>query len=220
MKIQFSKKEIAPLFVIFLMLVAVFVFYSSPCLPDQLPIHWNASGEIDDWANKNFVILFFPVLTLGLYLLLTFLPLVDPFRENYKKFVLPYFLIRLFLVLLFAFFYFYTLWATLGYAPKINFLIIPLFSLFVVILGFIMPKLKRNFFVGIRSPWTLQSDVVWDKTHQFAKKTMMATGILCFFTMLLGDYGFVVFTILILFGALSPVFYSYFIYKKLKLFNK
>lgn len=216
----FSKKEMAPLFVIFLMFVAAFAFYKAPCLPDKLPTHWNASGAIDGYSAKNFVILFFPALTLGLYLLLTFLPLIDPFRENYKKFALPYFLIRLFLVLLFAFLYFYTLWAGLGYAPKINLLIIPFFSLFFVVLGLLVPKIKRNYFVGIRTPWTLQNENVWQKTHQFGGKTMTITGLLCFFTIFLGDYSFVVFIILVLIGALSPVFYSYFIYKKLKLFNK
>ena len=113
MKIQFSKKEIAPLFVIFLMLIAAISLLKAPCTPQQLPTHWNAQGVVDDYSSKNFALFFFPVLTLAMYLLMTFLPLIDPLRKNYKKFSVAYFLIRFTLVLFFAFLYFYTLWAGL-----------------------------------------------------------------------------------------------------------
>ncbi|MBM4177203.1 SdpI family protein [Candidatus Gribaldobacteria bacterium] len=220
MKIGFAKKEIAPLFIILLMVIIAFGLYQAPCTPDKLPTHWNQQGEIDAYSSKNFALFFFPVLTLAMYLLMTFLPFIDPLRKNYQQFSLAYFLIRFVLVLFFAFLYFYTLWAGIYGAPKINYLIIPLISLLLITLGFLMPKIKKNYFVGIRTPWTLQSEDVWQKTHQFASKTFILTGILSFLTIFTKESAFGFFLAIILVGAFVPVVYSYFIFKKLKLFNK
>ena len=220
MKIQFSKKEIAPLFVIFLMAIAALSLFKAPCTPQQLPTHWNAGGVVDGYSSKNFALFFFPAITLALYLLMTFLPLIDPLRKNYKQFSIAYFLIRFALVLFFAFLYFYTLWAGNYGTPKINYLIIPLISFLFIVLGLVMPKIKKNYFVGIRTPWTLQSEEVWQKTHKFAGKSFVAMGILTFLTIFLKEKMFSLFMAIVLVGAFAPMVYSYYIYRKLKLFNK
>ena len=204
-----TKKEIVPLMVVFFMFVAAVSFYKAPCLPSQLPTHWNANGQIDGYAGKNFVLFFFPALTFGLYLLMTFLPLLDPLKKNYKDFALTYFFIRFILVLFFAFLYFYTLWAAIANPPKINYLIIPFMSLLFIVLGLAMPKIKKNYFVGIRTPWTLHSETVWNKTHKFGGFTFLAAGIVSFFSIFLGQFSFLFFILAISVGGLLPVVYSY-----------
>ena len=82
----FDKKEAIPLLVILAMLLVGVGFYNSSCLPDRMPTHWNAKGEIDGYGTKGFVLLFYPLLTLGIYLLMLLVPLIDPLRKNFLKF--------------------------------------------------------------------------------------------------------------------------------------
>lgn len=214
------KKEILPILVIASMFILAISFYSAPCLPDQLPTHWNSMGEVDGYGSKMFVLWFFPLLTLGIYLLMMLLPKIDPLRKNYEKFKTPYFVIRTTLVVFFGFLYFYTIIASLGYAPNINYFIIPFVSLMLVVFGIVMPKIKKNYFVGIRTPWTLQSDKVWEETHKVGGISLIVTGILTLFTLGLGKYMITFYVVLIVAGSLVPVVYSYFLYRKLKLFKK
>lgn len=213
-----TKKEIIPITLILIMFGFGFSLYN--CLPEQIPTHWNIQGQVDGWSSKNFAVFFFPAITLGLYLLLLFLPLIDPLRENYQKFSNVYYGIRLALILFMALLYFYTLLAGLGFEMNINYFIVPLMSGLFVVLGIFMPRIKKNWFCGIRTPWTLQSDEVWEKTHKYAGKVFINIGILSAFTMVLGRSAFWVFMIIVIVGALSPVVYSYLLYRKMGLFKK
>lgn len=216
----FTIKEAAPILLIFIMAVMAYGFYNSPCLPDRVPSHWNAAGEIDGYSSKNFLVFFYPAMALGVYLLMLFLPKIDPFRKNYAKFARPYYFIRLFLLLFFLGLYMFNIVAAYGYNLNIKYFIIPLMSLLFLGLGFVMPKLQRNFFVGIRTPWTLQSDLVWQKTHKMAGSAFILMAVLSFLTMFLGQNSFWVFIILVLIFSFLPMVYSYYLYRKLNLFNK
>ena len=145
------------------MVVTAIGFYNTSCLPDKLPTHWNAQGEIDGYSSKNFVLFFYPAITLFLYLLLIFLPAIDPLRKNYEKFKTPYYFIRLILVIFFAALFFVSIAAGYGLKWDIKYLIIPLISLMFITFGIFMPKIKQNWFVGIKTPWTLGSKEVWEK---------------------------------------------------------
>lgn len=215
-----TKKEIIPLVIIFFLFVFAVGFYRAPCLPQKIPSHWNSQGEIDAYSSKNFFLFFYPSLTLAIYLLMLFLPLIDPLRKNYHKFARPYYLIRLSLIVFLAGLYFYSILSAFSSKIPINRFIIPFLSLLFAVIGLMMPKIKKNYFVGVRTPWTLQSEEVWQKTHQFAGKTMTASALLAFFTIFLGKSAFGIFITLVLVGALLPIAYSYYIYRKLGLFNK
>ena len=212
-----TKKEIVPLTLIILMAVAGFLAYNK--LPEQVPSHWNASGEVDVYSSKNFAVFFAPLLAFGLWLLLICLPLIDPLRKNYQKFSKPYFALRAALVLFLGLLYGFTLAAGLGVRINIKFFIVPSISILIAVFGFFMPKIKPNWFVGIRTPWTLQSDEVWQKTHQFAGKTFVLSGLLSIFSLLFRQYSFAIFLFVVLAGALAPVAYSYFVFKQMGLFK-
>lgn len=213
-------KEAAPMLLIFVMVVVALGLFAAPCLPDELPTHWNASGEVDGYSGKTFALLFYPALTLFVYLLMIFLPRIDPFRKNYKKFEKPYYFLRVLLVAFFFMLYFYMILAAIGFKLNIRYFMVPLFSLLLVGFGFVIPKLKRNFFVGIRTPWTLQSDEVWEKTHQFGGKVFIAAAVVGFFGVFFGKHAIIVFMVPIIIGALIPLVYSYFLYRKLGLFQQ
>ena len=208
----FTKKEILPIsLIIFTFLVSAFLY---PELPGQIPSHWNINGEIDAWTCKTFTVLFFPGLTLVFYLLMTFLPLIDPLKKNYLGFIMPYFWFRTAFVLFLASLYLYTLWVSLGAKLNINYFIIPAISILFIVIGIFLPKVKKNYFVGIRTPWTLYSEEVWNKTHQSAGKFFIAAGIISLFGLFLPKQSFIIIITAVLAAALISVIYSYFIFRK------
>jgi len=213
-----TKKEILPVALIALAFIAGGFLY--PDLPEKIPSHWNIKGEIDAWSSKNFAVFFFPSITLGIYLLMTFIPLIDPLRKNYPRFAIPYFWFRTVFVLFFVLIYFYTLWAALGTKLNINYFIIPAFSVLFIVIGIFLPKVRKNYFVGIRTPWTIHSEEVWDKTHQLAGKFFIAGGIIALFTLFLPKYSVLFFVVVIFLVAFIPIIYSYFIFRKIGGFNK
>ncbi len=212
-----TKKEIAPLALILLMFIVGAYFYGS--LPDKVPTHWNAQGEVDAWSSKKFAVFFFPLLTIGVWFLMAFVPLIDPLRKNYEKFATAYYVLRLAFVIFFALLYFYTLSSGLGLKHDIRFFIIPFMGLLFIAIGLALPRMKRNWFVGIRTPWTLQSEQVWNKTHKLGSRVFILMGLLSAFSVFAGDYSFFVFLVIILIGAFIPVVYSYIYYRKLGFFK-
>ena len=212
-----NKKEILPISLILIAFLFGILMYSD--LPQSMPSHWDAQGEVDSWSNKDFGVFFFPILTLGIYLLMTFLPLIDPLKKNYDKFKAPYFWLRVIFIIFFVLLYFYTLWAALGAKLNINYFILPAFSILFILIGLFLPKVKKNYFVGIRTPWTLHSEEVWDKTHQFSGKLFVIAGLAALIGVFFTEYAFLIFITAILSSALTSVIYSYFIYRKIKEFN-
>lgn len=208
-----TKKEIFPVcLILIIFIIGIFLY---PVMPDRMPTHWNAQGEIDGWSSRNFAVFFFPCMIAALYLLMLFLPLIDPLKRNYSLFIRPYFCFRLLFVCFLSFLYLYTLAAALGWKMNINYFIIPAEALLFILIGVFLPRIKKNYFVGIRTPWTLHSEEVWDKTHQFAGKLFIIAGI----ASLLGFFNFWFFIAPILGAALISVIYSYFIFRRIKGFN-
>ncbi|MFC1663574.1 SdpI family protein [Patescibacteria group bacterium] len=213
-----TKKEILPVALITIaFIVGIFLY---PILPEKIPSHWNIRGEVDSWSGKNFAVFFIPSLTLGIYFLMTFIPLIDPLRKNYLKFAVPYFCFRITLVLFFVLLYFYSLWAAFKTEPNINYFILPIFSVLFIVIGIFLPKVKKNYFIGIRTPWTIHSEEVWNKTHQFGGKFFIVGGLIALSGLLFPKHLSLIFIIAILFSALIPVAYSYFIFSKIGGFNK
>ena len=212
-----TKKEILPISLIILAFIVGSFLYTQ--LPDKIPSHWNIEGEIDAWASKNFGVFFFPGITLGLYLLMTFIPLIDPLRKNYPKFRIPYFWFRTIFVLFFVSLYFYTLWVALGTKLNINYFVIPALSVLFILIGIFLPRVRKNYFVGIKTPWTIHSEEVWEKTHQFSGKVFIVAGLISLIILFLPGYSFSVLIAVILSAAFIPVIYSYFVFRKIGGFN-
>lgn len=209
-------RELTLLFIIFLMGIFAFGFWRAPCLPEKIPVHWNAQGQIDNYANKKFVLLFYPLLTLALYLLFLLLPATDPLKNNYKKFAFSYYLIKLLLIGFLAIFYFYILFSILNYLKiDTQLLITVLMALFFLAIGLILPKIKQNYFFGFTIPWTLHSEKVWDKTHYFAGKIFIFMALALSFLLFLRKTSLPIIIGIFLFGIFIPIIYSFFVYRKL-----
>ena len=185
-----------------------------PQLPDRLPIHWNIHGQVDGWGNKFMGLLFIPLTTLGLYLLLLLLPLVDPGRANYQNFRKVYGIIRIAFVAYMATVYAATLVAAFGHAVNMTTIILPLVGVLFIVLGNFMSKIRPNWFVGVRTPWTLASQLSWDKTHRLAGWLFILMGLL-FFPVALIQTTWSLIAMLVIDGIclVWMIVYSYLVYR-------
>lgn len=148
----------------------------------KIPMHWNINNEIDGWTGKTGGLLFGVVMSLGMFLLLYLMPLYSPkFRDYQERFdrYLP--TICFVLVLFFALISIYSLYlAQSGITPQFQMILI-LIGLLFIFVGNILPKTPPNFFVGIRTPWTLSNEDSWQKTHRLGGKMFVLSGLIFIF---------------------------------------
>ena len=148
-----------------------------PSLPETVPIHWNAEGEIDGWAGK-WAALAMGALPFGLTLLLAAVPRLDPRAESYRKHRKVYNLLSAGFVL----FFIGVAWVVMLSALDFNLPAAGLLSagmgVLFILLGNFMPRIRPNYTFGIRLPWTLANETVWYKTHRVGGALLMAAGIL------------------------------------------
>lgn len=175
-------------------------------LPEQMPIHWDMNGEVNGLGPRWS----FPLVTIGLYLMLLALPLIDPLKKNYDIFGDTYFKLKLVLLLFLAAINLCIIASVLGYKVDLSYVIPPAVFLLVALLGNYMGTLRRNYFVGYKLPWTLQSDDVWKRTHVFAGKLWFWGGLLGFALAITGlNHEYVIVSLMSIVG-LSPVVYAFF----------
>lgn len=201
---------------ILLAVIAGVYFYQN--FPDQVPIHWNFQGVADNYGSAALGAFFLPALMVLLYAFFLVLPLFDPRRERYSEFASAYHLMKD--VILFALFFIFLIagLAGLGYPVDISFWVPLMIGVLFVALGAIMRQVKSNWFMGIRTPWTLSSETVWQKTHQLAGKVMALSGVLIAATIFVDSSVFKMslLAIAILIVALGLPLYSYIIFRQEK----
>jgi len=146
-------------------------------LPDQVPTHFDVKGEPDDYSGKAFALLLLPIMNVVIYVILFFIPRMDPRKKNYAAFGSSYQNIRMLIHVFFAGIFIFITQTTSGGQPlKLNAFLSGML-LFFALLGNYMRTVRSNFFVGIRTPWTLSNDMVWRKTHELGGKIWFYTGI-------------------------------------------
>lgn len=195
------------------LVVAGFLLY--PILPDRVPSHWNFQGEIDDYSSRGFGAFFPPLLCIGIYLLLLVTPLIDPKRENYSYFSGAYRFLRWGLVLFFTFLYAATIFAALGYPVDVGMIVKALVALLFIVIGNFMGQIRHNYFVGIKTPWTLANEEVWQRTHRMGGKLWVVAGIgSLFLAPIHTSWSAWLFFALIMVAAFIPIVYSYLLFRK------
>jgi len=184
--------------------------------PDIVPIHWNLEGKPDNYAPKGIGLFLLPLINTGLYIFLFFIPKIDPNNQQLQDSMKTLQWIRFgthgLLAIIMG-------WTSLSIIestivkPEWIFAIV---ALFLAFLGKVMTNVKQNYFVGIRTPWTLSNEVVWDDTHQFAAPLWLYSGILMTVVIsLLTMSGFSAIIILPIFLTwiftivIIPILYSY-----------
>jgi len=174
--LQYSfKTEIWPL-AILAATVAVSA-WSYPHLPNQVVTHWNIQGQANGWSSRTFQAIFFPALLAAMYALFSLMPLFDPRRERYQEFAKVYRSMRNLILSALLIIFTAATFSNLGYAINIGVVVAGTIGLMFALIGAYLPKLKRNWFIGIRTPWTLSSENVWDKTHRLGGRLFIVLGI-------------------------------------------
>lgn len=181
-------------------------------LPDQVPLHWNAQGEVDGYGTKFQAVFLMPLLLVAIHWICAFGTSLDPKKQNIsdKTFTLVLWIIPVISLLCNS-----MVFATaLGHKVSVE-MIMPLFmgALFVVI-GNYLPKCKQSYTVGIKLPWTLNDEENWNKTHRMAGFLWVIGGVIIMATAFLGLFW--LFFIVIIPMVIVPFVYSYLLYKKNK----
>ena len=146
-------------------------------LPDQMASHWNANDQVNGYISKFWGVFLMPLITLGMFILFLVLPGIDPLKANIAQFRESFNLFIVVIVVFMLYVHGLTLAWSLGHQDfKMSAAMLPFMGVLFIAVGYMLKKAKRNFFIGIRTPWTLSSDSVWDKTHQLGSILFMVSG--------------------------------------------
>ncbi len=186
-----------------------------PALPDTIPTHWGLDGKPNGWSSKFTGVFGLLGLSAGIYLVQVFMPLVDPRRRDYTRFLPTLRAIRSLVTV-----FFLAVWALAlgaargGLGPG---LVTALVSLLFILLGNVMGRIRPNWFFGIRTPWTLDSEEVWRRTHRAGGRAMVAGGILGLAGSLIGGVVAVGALLVGLVGAaVFSLVYSYVVWRQVR----
>lgn len=185
-----------------------------PKMPALMASHWDINGEVNGFMPKTIALALFPIISAFMLLLLTFLPKTDPHKENLKKFQAEF---DFFIVILLGFLYYInslTIFWNLGFRFDMGQALSPAFGALFFVCGILIGSAKQNYFIGIRTPWTLSSEVVWDKTHKFSGKLFKIIGSISLIGLILPSFAFPVVIGGALIAGVTSAVYSYLEYRK------
>jgi uncharacterized membrane protein len=213
-KIRKELKHEWYLIIIFLLIIAITIL-AYPHLPEEIATHWNLDGKPNGFSSRFEGVSIIPLITLALYILMLVAPSLDPRKENYLKFLKAYRLIKLGLFLFLLGIQLLVIVFNLGYNVNIGKITTLGLGILFALLGIYLPQIKHNYFIGIKTPWTLANEKVWHETHRLGGKLFLISGILIMLSVFLPDKPrFWLLMILLIGSSLIAMVYSYFLFKK------
>lgn len=179
-------------------------------LPEQLPMHWDANGQVDGWGSKTFVVVGMPLIMLAFQWVCVLATMADPKQKDHSEKVLQlvFWIIPLLTLVLFAI----TFAVGLGKQVPVEVILTLFLGFLFTVIGNYMPKCKQNYTIGIKIPWTLNSEQNWNKTHRFAGVTWTIGGIIIMLSGFVGGIWLLMAITLLM--AIVPVVYSFILYRK------
>ncbi|WNB18454.1 SdpI family protein [Marivirga arenosa] len=210
------KKEL-PLIAIVL-LPFVYLAYVWNDLPNKVPLHWNLQGEVDRYGEKTELILAVFVLPVLVYVLLLIVPKIDP-KNKLHQMGNKYDNIRFLLITFISAITIFIIYSANNQSVANPNYIVLLVGVLYLILGNYFKTIKANYFIGIRTPWTLESEEVWKATHKLAGILWLIGGIAVVLSSLIFEkqINFMVFISITAVISLVPIIYSYMTFQKLKI---
>jgi uncharacterized membrane protein len=184
-----------------------FSMYSG--FPEDMVSHWNVEGMPDSYVSKAIGLFLIPAILLLIFLLFLLIPVIDPDKKNFEHFRGYYDWFTVVVMLFLFYVYILTVYWNVGFKFSMLQMIIPALALVVYYLGIMLEKTRKNWFVGIRTPWTLSSDKVWKKTHKMAGKAFRLVSIVFLFGLLFKKYAIWFVLIPIFVVVIYTVWFSY-----------
>lgn len=192
--------------------VSLFIY---PSMPEVMASHWNTANQVDGYMTRFWGVFLMPIVSIAIFILFMVLPVIDPLKKNFEQFRKYY---DGFIVMLLTFFFYIfclsIIW-NMGYEFNMGQAMLPALGLLFFYIGVMLKHAKRNWFVGIRTPWTMSSDEVWEKTHALGSKLFKVAGVLILLGFLFPDYVVWIILIAVLISVIYTIVYSYLYYRKL-----
>jgi uncharacterized membrane protein len=183
-------------------------------LPAIMATHWDARGRPNGFSTRPFAAFLLPLLAVGLWLVMRVIPHIDPRRANIEKFRDTFDLLIITMIGMLMVLHVAMLGAAIGWPVSLSRLTPILVGALFVALGNLMPRFRSNFFLGIRTPWTLSSEQVWMKTHRVGGYLMVVAGLFLIASAFFQSMTFSYLAFAALLGvALATVIYSYVIWR-------
>lgn len=205
---QYKKTLIITSLILLIPMIAGILLWDQ--LPDIMPSHWGINGEVDGWSKKPFAVFGLSSLMIALQWVCTFAATIDPRHKNYnpKMLKLVLWICPVISLVLHAMMYA----AALGYTPRIEMIMPVLIGVMFIVIGNYLPKCPQTYTMGIKLPWTLNSEENWNATHRFGGKVWVLGGMVSIFTGFFG--GFWSLLIISALLVIAPAVYSYLYYRK------
>jgi len=188
--------------------------YFYPRMPGAIASHWNIRGEVDGYMSKFWGLFLMPLISLCLLLLFVLIPKIDPLKGNIEKFRNYYDGFIVLMIVFLFYVYLLTIFWNVGLRFNMIQLLAPAFGILFYYCGILIENAKRNWFIGIRTPWTLSSDKVWERTHKIGGRLFKITGVVGLLGVLFHDYAMLFILMPVLLITAYTVLYSYFEYQK------
>jgi uncharacterized membrane protein len=197
-------------------LIVTVIFY--PGLPSRIPVHWNWHGEVNRYGDKLEIFLM-PAAMVVVVLLFAAMPWLSPRRFEVNTFRSTYLYVMLLALAFMAYIHALHLWAASSRPLDMNRALLGASFLLLILFGNVLGRVRRNFFIGVRTPWTLSSEKVWDATHRFAARAFVLAGLLGLLSLIVSASPVAGLAIIGVAG-LASVLYSLAYYKRLERRNQ
>lgn len=209
------KIEVAVIILVLILSFGITAFFYNS-MPEKVASHWNAAGDVDGWMPKKAALSVVPVAMVVLTIMFFVLPMIDPLKENIQKIIGIYYgfviVFQLFMLMVQCFIILWNMGNRIHPMTPMSAGIAILFFY----TGLIMDKVERNWFIGIRTPWTLSSDTVWKKTHQKGAMLFKICGIIAIPGVIFPDFAIYFIIVPIILVSIYLVAYSYIEFKREK----
>ena len=206
------KREIIILLII---LVSIAVsLYAYPIVPEQMASHWNAAGQVNGYMPKLLGLALMPVISIGAFLLFLVIPRIDPLRRNIAKFRAYFDIFVVMMMLFLLYLHGIMILANIGFTFNMMQVIAPALGAVFYYSGVLIGHAKKNWSIGIRTPWTMSSERVWNKTHKIGGKLFKAAGIIAFLGIFFPDYAILLIFVPVVAVLVYTFVYSYVLYQK------
>jgi uncharacterized membrane protein len=199
------------LIITFIPLIVNLIAY--PHMADRIPVHWGITGDPNRYGSKMEQ-LTLSALPFVLFLILNYLPSIDPKKESYKKHSGAFSIINFVIILFLIITNLLGLFSALGYNIQFQKVVPVLLGILFIVLGNFMTQLRHNYFFGIRTPWTLASEYVWKKTHRLGGYVFVVIGLVPISSLFIGPLGMYLFLWAMGIGIALILIYSYFVFKR------
>ena len=209
-----NKKEIIMLVIIFTSFIIGLLVY--PSMPVKMASHWNSAGQVGGYMSKLWGVFLMPILALGMFVVFLIIPHIDPLKKNIKKFKKYYDNFILFMIVFLFYINILSLFWNSGSRFDMGKAIIPAIAILFYFIGILVENVEPNWFIGIRTPWTLSSKKVWKKTHEKGATMFKGCAVISFIGVVAGTYAMWFVLVPVIATAVYLFVYSYLEYKKEK----